>query len=150
MDFVDLADTVGAVDSMLDLADDVSDFADFVEMAETVDAVDPFLSSDSLSMFDEIDVLESNIDTDLDLYTNYTPEEYVNIGEQYNVAFGADKITVHQEGNISREIELYIEKVAGTSHSWNVRKEKNGKIIATINSLTNGKFYIPGFGTGVL
>lgn len=98
----------------------------------------------------DVSDINLDLDTDLDLYTNYTPEEYVNIGEQYNVAFGADKITVHQEGNISREIELYIEKVAGTSHSWNVMKEKNGKIIATINSLTNGKFYIPGFGTGVL
>ena len=88
----------------------------------------------------------SNIDANID----YTPEAYANIEGQYNIAFNGstDTITVHQEGNSSRTITLEVEKVAGTAHTWDVKK--GGKVIATINSLTNGRIYIPGFGTGVL
>ena len=91
---------------------------------------------------------EMEMDTNVDMNSDYTPETFGYLGEQYNIPFGAETITVHQEGNLSRTITLNVEKVTGKSHTWNVIKD--GKIIATIKSLNNGKFYIPGFGTGVL
>lgn len=146
--YVDL-DTVFGFEDLADAADiiDMADVADFYEFAD-VDCVDwgtadDFMTGSNSFITNELDYTETGMESE------FITESYSNLGEQHNVSFKGEKnIKVHQEGNSSRTITLDIEKVPGASHKWHVKKD--GKTIATITSLITGKFYVPGFGTGVI
>lgn len=145
--YVDL-DTVFGFEDIADAADiiDMADAADFYEFADVDyvdwDTADDLMSRSNSFMTSELDYAETGMESE------FITESYSNISEQHNVSFKGETITVHQEGNTSRTITLDVEKVPGTSHTWHVKK--GGKIIATIKSLISGKFYVPGFGTGVI
>lgn len=145
--YIDL-DTVFGFEDIADAADiiDMADVADFYEFADVDyvdwDTADDFMLGDNSFMTNELDYAETGMESE------FITDSYSNLSEQHNVSFKGDTITVHQEGNTSRTITLDVEQVHGTSHKWHVKQ--GGKIIATINSLISGKFYIPGFGTGVI
>lgn len=69
-----------------------------------------------------------------------------NLNASNNISFqgSSDYITVHEVGNSSNTKVLEVKKVAGTSHQWNVFD--GSKKIATIDSLINAYFYLPGTG----
>ena len=123
-----------------DLAD-LSEIGDLADVADIADMAD--IDFESLDYWDLADNLQYE-----DIDTDYICESYADVADPYNISFRGDTITVHQDGNLSRTIKLSVEKIPGTSHRWEVKK--GSKVIAVIDSLRNGKFYVPGFGTAVL
>lgn len=88
--------------------------------------------------------MSDNINIDFD--SNCNAHDTDDAADYSNVAFmGSNgQITVHQEGNMSNTKVLRVEKINGTSHQWKVFD--GNTYIATIKSLRNASFFLPGIG----
>ena len=144
---------IGVPALLFDALDDFSNLSDFQDIMDASDMADMIGAADIDFDGLELQDLSDGYIADpgnIDMYDYCCPDDvsYITDDVGYNVSFGKKTATFHQEGNLSRTIDLEVEKVEGTSNKWNVIK--GGKIIATIQGLVRGKIYIPGFGTGVL
>lgn len=114
------------------------------------------ISDFSYENFDDnlLDLDDSSYDWETSNYmltdSDYSDELGYSDNSGYNVSFeGSDKtITVHQEGNSNRTTNVTAQKVSGSSHKWDIFY--NGKKVTTLNSIRNGKFYLPGFGEVII